>query len=76
MNSPNRRNRLNNKNHYICSVRDKLSPQFEIYGAYFDGTQAQAIKYFKAHRRIKKYVDNVCYNVSFRGNPITFGWDC
>ncbi len=63
--------RIKNRNHYICDVTTKIE-RAVIYSCYFDGTQAQAIEYFRKHRRIKVYIKENVYAVSMRANSISF----
>jgi len=69
----------NNHNHYILTVVER-SQNCEIYGTYFDGTQAQAIKYFNALPRVKKYLKEQKkferYLITMRANALLFGWSC
>jgi len=60
-----------NHNHFVMIVEDTINNNNrEIANAYFDGTQAQATKFFKAHRLFKQYGSNSRYVVSFRGNSV------
>lgn len=62
---------MSTKNHYICKVEDTLNPRdTPITSRYFNGTQAQAIKFFKSQPEIKKYLKNDRYDVYVRGNSI------
>ena len=59
------------KNHYICEVFDTVNPTTSpTQSRYFDGTQAQALRYFKAVPVIKRYLKNPLYNVYVRANSI------
>lgn len=60
----------NNHNHFIMVIEDTVQKGQIVNSCYYDGTQAQAVKYFKAHRLFKKYAGNSRYLISFRGNSI------
>lgn len=57
------------KNHYICKIF-YCSNGKQKTSVYFDGTQAQAIKYFKKHPTVKTHLKNSSYSVYVRGNSI------
>lgn len=45
-----------NRNHHICEVNDTTNQAgSEIYSVYFDGTQAEAIEHFIAHKKLQAY---------------------
>ncbi len=69
------KNRQANKNHFICTVVDTLDNR-TIISRYFDGTQAQAIKYFKSLDKIKQYMGQESYVIHIRSNSLTIGFDC
>jgi hypothetical protein len=60
------------KNHYIATVTDELNPSDSpIQQEYFDGTQAQALKYFKSKKcGIARYHDTPRYKIVVQANPI------
>ena len=64
------KNRNANHNHFVMTVEDSINNNQKIANAYFDGTQAQATRFFKAHRLFKQYGSNSRYVVSFRGNYV------
>lgn len=64
------KNRNANHNHFVMTVEDTINNNREIANAYFDGTQAQATRFFKAHRLFKQYGSDSRYVVSFRGNSV------
>jgi len=68
-------NRKANKNHFICNVVDIVNPG-TVFSRYFDGTQVQAIKYFKSLKRIKAYRKQSCYKIHIQGNSLTIDFDC
>jgi len=77
------KSRQANRNHYICSVVDNTSAMLgetiankTVFSCYFDGTQAQAIKYFKSLEKIRAYRKQSCYNIHIRANSLTIGFDC
>lgn len=60
-----------NNQHFICKVEDTLNPRdTPIVERYFNGTQSQAIKFFRRSSDIKKYLNNDRYDVYMRANPI------
>lgn len=59
-----------NHNHFIMEIEDTLNKNAVVNRCYFDGTQAQAFKYFKAHRLFRQYAGNDRYLISFRGNSV------
>jgi hypothetical protein len=59
------------RNDYICEVWDTVNPTSNpTQTRHFNGTQAQALKYFKTVRVIKRYLKNPLYNVYVRANSI------
>jgi hypothetical protein len=59
------------RNHYICEVWDTVNPTSNpTQSRHFNGTQTQALKFFKAVPVIKKYLKNPLYNVYVRANSI------
>lgn len=70
------KNRQANKNHFICTVVELYDPTIVIFSCYFDGTQVQAIKYFKSLEKIRAYQKQSCYKIHIRGNSLTIGFDC
>ena len=65
------------KNHYILTITNELgcakrgTEPREVLSRYFDGTEAQAKKYFLKQPAVKKYLKHDGYLVSFRANPVT-----
>jgi hypothetical protein len=58
-------------NHYICKVWDLTNPHTTpTHQRYFDGTQPQALRFFKSEPMIKKYLKNANYSVYVRANSI------
>ena len=64
------KNRNANHNHFVMKEEDTFNNNREIANVYFDGTQAQAARFFKAHHLFKQYGANSRYVVSFRGNSV------
>lgn len=69
------KNRNANHNHFVMIVEDKINKNREISSVYFDGSQAQANKFFRAHSLFKQYGSNSRYVVSFRGNSVILSED-
>lgn len=70
-----------NYNHFIAKVYDKLNPiagetMREIQSPYFDGTQAQAIKYFKALPLLKPYRKKERYRILISSNSLELDFNC
>ncbi len=70
-----------NHNHFIAKVYDKLNPiageaMREIQAPYFDGTQAQAIAYFRTLLLLKPYRGKERYRILISANSLELDFNC
>lgn len=60
---------MKNTKHFICKVQDSLNDYRTIVNIWIDtNTNKQAEKYFLSHKDIKKYKNNLRYQIIYTQN--------
>ena len=60
------------REHWVMSIQDSLNDYYEVRFDRFDGTKAQASKFFL--REYGEYVGDPRYQIIMRANPVVLQW--